>query len=39
MVLSQKVAITPAARHAKEIMEQGFARYGLPEIVYTDEVR
>jgi putative transposase len=39
MVLSHKVEITPSASHAKEIMEQGFARYGLPEIVYTDQVR
>ena len=35
-VLSLKVAITLEACHGKEIIEQAFARYGLPEIVNTD---
>lgn len=39
MVLSHKVANTPEACHAREIMERGFAHYGLPEILYTDQVR
>jgi putative transposase len=37
MVLAHKVAITLEACHAKEIIEQAFARYGLPEIVNTDQ--
>jgi putative transposase len=36
-VLAHKVAITLEACHAKEIVEQAFARYGLPEIVNTDQ--
>ena len=37
MVLAHKVAITLEACHAKEIIEQAFARYELPEIVNTDQ--
>ena len=37
MVLAHKVAITLEACHAKEIIEQAFVRYGLPEIVNTDQ--
>ena len=37
MVLAHKVAITLEACHAKEIIEQAFARYGLPEMVNTDQ--
>ena len=37
MVLAHKVAITLEACHAKEIIDQAFARYGLPEIVNTDQ--
>ena len=37
MVLAHKVAITLEACHAKEIIEQAFARYGLPEIVNSDQ--
>jgi putative transposase len=37
MVLAHKVAITMEACHAKEIIEQAFARFGLPEIVNTDQ--
>jgi putative transposase len=37
MVLAHKVAISREACHAKEIIEQAFARYGLPEIVNTDQ--
>ena len=37
MVLAHKVAITLEACHANEIIEQAFARYGLPEIVNTDQ--
>ena len=36
-VLAHKVAITPQACHAREILEQAFARYGVPEIVNTDQ--
>jgi putative transposase len=36
-VLAHKVAITLEACHAKEIIEQAFARYGTPEIVNTDQ--
>ena len=35
-VLAHKVAITLEAVHAKEVIEQAFARYGAPEIVNTD---
>jgi hypothetical protein len=37
MVLAHKVAITLEACHAKEIIGQAFARYGLPENVNTDQ--
>lgn len=36
-VLGHKVAITLEAVHAKEVIEQAFARYGVPEIVNTDQ--
>ena len=36
-VLAHKVAITLEACHAKEVIEQAFAKYGLPEIVNTDQ--
>ena len=36
-VLAHKVAITLEACHAREIFEQAFARYGVPEIVNTDQ--
>ncbi len=36
-VLSHKVAITLEACHAKEIIEQAMVKYGLPEIVNTDQ--
>lgn len=36
-VLAHKVAITLEACHAVEILEQAFARYGVPEIVNTDQ--
>jgi putative transposase len=36
-VLAHKVAITLEATHAKEVIEQAFARYGVPEIVNTDQ--
>ncbi|MHB8392068.1 MAG: IS3 family transposase [Acidobacteriaceae bacterium] len=36
-VLSHKVAITMEACHAQEILEEAFARYGVPEIVNTDQ--
>lgn len=36
-VLSHKVAITLEACHAREIIEQAFARYGTPDIVNTDQ--
>ena len=35
-VLTHKVAITLEACHAVEIIEDAFARFGLPEIVNTD---
>jgi putative transposase len=35
LVLAHKVAITLEACHAKEIIEQAFARYGKPEIVVS----
>ena len=37
MVLAHKVAITLEACHAREIIEQAFAGYGLPQIVNTDQ--
>ena len=36
-VLAHKVAVTLEARHAREIIEQAFARYGVPQIVNTDQ--
>lgn len=36
-VLAHKVAITLEACHAREIMEQDFAKYGTHEIVNTDQ--
>jgi len=36
-VLAHKVAITLEASHAREVIEQAFARYGVPEIVNTDQ--
>lgn len=36
-VLAHKVAITLEACHAKEIIEQAMARFGVPEIVNTDQ--
>jgi putative transposase len=37
MVLAHKVAFTLEAIHAKEVVEQAFARYGTPEFVNTDQ--
>jgi putative transposase len=36
-VLAHKVAVTLEACHAKEVIEQAFARFGVPEIVNTDQ--
>ncbi len=36
-VLAHKTAITLGAIHAKEVIEQAFARWGIPEIVNTDQ--
>jgi putative transposase len=36
-VLAHRVAITLEACHAKEIIEQALAKYGVPEIVNTDQ--
>ena len=36
-VLAHKVAITLEACHAREVIEQAFARHGVPEIVNTDQ--
>lgn len=36
-VLAHKVAVTLEACHAREVIEQAFARYGTPEIVNTDQ--
>jgi putative transposase len=36
-VLAHKVAITLEAIHAREVIEQAFARHGAPEIVNTDQ--
>jgi len=33
----RKISITLEACHAKEVIEQAFARYGTPEIVNTDQ--
>ena len=36
-VLAHKVAITLQACHAREVIEQAFARWGTPQIVNTDQ--
>jgi putative transposase len=36
-VLAHKVAVTLEASHAREVIEQAFARHGTPEIVNTDQ--
>ncbi|MBC8745803.1 DDE-type integrase/transposase/recombinase [Paraburkholderia sp. WC7.3b] len=36
-VLAHRVAMTPEAIHAVEALEEAFARYGLPDIVNTDQ--
>jgi putative transposase len=36
-VLAHRLAITLEAIHAKEVIEQAFAKYGRPEIVNTDQ--
>lgn len=36
-VLAHKVATTLEACHAREVIEQAFARHGVPEIVNTDQ--
>ena len=36
-VLAHKVAITLEACHAREVIEQAFAKFGAPEIVNTDQ--
>jgi putative transposase len=36
-VLAHKVAITLEACHAREVIEQAFARWGTPDIVNTDQ--
>ncbi len=36
-VLAHKVAITLEASHAAEVIEQAFAKFGIPEIVNTDQ--
>ncbi|MCA8003499.1 IS3 family transposase, partial [Burkholderia metallica] len=36
-ILAHRVAITLEATHAVEALEEAFARYGLPDIVNTDE--
>jgi putative transposase len=36
-VLAHKTATTLEACHAREVIEQAFARYGVPEIVNTDQ--
>jgi putative transposase len=36
-VLAQKVAITLEARHAREVIELAFARWGMPDIVIADQ--
>jgi putative transposase len=35
--LTHKVAVTLEACHAREIIEEAFARFGMPEIVNTDQ--
>ena len=37
LVLAHKVAITLEASHAREIIEEAFARYGTPGIVNVDQ--
>ena len=36
-ILAHRVAITLEATHAIEVLEEAFARYGLPDIVNTDQ--
>lgn len=36
-VLAHKVAISLEASHAREVIEQAFVRYGVPDIVNTDQ--
>ncbi len=36
-ILAHRVAITLEATHAVEVVEEAFARYGLPNIVNTDQ--
>ncbi|WRS69971.1 IS3 family transposase (plasmid) [Burkholderia thailandensis] len=36
-ILAHRVAITREATHAVEALEEAFARYGLPDIVNTDQ--
>ncbi len=36
-VLAHKVAITLEACHATQVIEEAFSRYGIPEIVNTDQ--
>jgi len=36
-ILAHRVAITLEAPHAVEVLEEAFARYGLPDIVNTDQ--
>lgn len=36
-VLAHRVAITMEAEHAVAVLEEAFAKYGLPEIVNTDQ--
>jgi putative transposase len=36
-VLAHKVAVTLEAVHAKDVIEQAFQRYGIPDIVNTDQ--
>lgn len=36
-VLAHKVAITLEATHARDIIDQAFAGYGVPEVVNTDQ--
>ena len=36
-VLAHKVAITLEACHARDVIEQAFARHGVPDIVNTDQ--
>ncbi len=35
--MTHKVDVTLGACHAREIIEEAFARYGMPEIVNTDQ--